>query len=101
MSDNNFFIKLYRGDIPLVITFWVLYVVLGVIFQWLAGLLLPAAIAAVTILISYIYLIIALWNSAAKYEGPGIWKTLAYVAVAFSLFALIVPFFVLTGSIAV
>lgn len=91
----NFLGKLWRGEIPLVLTFWGAGVAVPVVLmapfwlfatyvQWRAGSAPPAAPAfpvSLMLLLAYflcfiaalILVAVALWRSAGRYRGPWHW----------------------------
>ena len=93
---------LWRGDIPLVKTYWLFGVVVGICFAMVfffieyltTGLSQgfgPVFILGV-MLLYFIYtgfINIAIWRSAGKYRGPRRWSVLAKIMVLFSWAALI------------
>ena len=110
-SDNNpirtanFIVRLFRGDVSLAATYW-LFGVLGsapfhIAFKLYeynyaeitvtgASKLLTAIWLLSIISISYgTFILIAIWRSAGKYKGRGIWSTLARFVVVMNTLALI------------
>ncbi len=79
-ESNNYFVKLYRGEVPLVITYWVFYFIIGSIVY----LMLPLLGIIVNI-----FFMIAVWNSAGHYQGSSIWKTLARLMVILGVIAMV------------
>lgn len=99
-KNKNFFIRLIEGDIPLPITYWVfgvflcgfcVRIILSLVEEnYLAiatqenGPLILKAIYWGTLLISGFFMV-AIWNSASKYEGKKIWSTLAKAVVIINI----------------
>ncbi len=90
-QSNNYFVKLYRGDVPLVITFWVFYILFGLV----VAPLFPDFIR----ILLFIYLSLALWNSATHYKGFEFWRDLAKIIVA--LLALVQAYDVMMLSLGI
>ncbi len=80
-ESNNYFVKLYRGEVPLVITFWVFNIVISTIIY----ITLPF----IVFLIVDIFFMVALWNSAGHYQGSSIWKTLARLMIVLSVISIL------------
>lgn len=93
---------LWRGDVPLVMTWWVFGVVVGICFTiayafieyQMSGLsegLGPVFI--IGFLLTYfayvVFINVAVWRSAGKYRGPKHWAILAKVMVLVSWTAVI------------
>ena len=94
--NSAYLVKLFRGDISLPITYWVFGVLIGNIgFLGLNKLLelnffnlashkysdqLFLTYNFIVILLTA-FILIAIWRSAKKYDGPEIWKNLARIAV--------------------
>jgi len=87
----NYLVRLFKGDVRLIITFWVFGVLIGLAingalsileanYYSLAmkenGMLLIQAIYWLIILYSA-FVLIAIWRSAGKYQGSSKWATLA------------------------
>ncbi|MCH8080117.1 MAG: hypothetical protein IIA06_10135 [Proteobacteria bacterium] len=97
-TDNskkvNIIIRLWKGDVKLVITFWV--------FWWLVGFAvlicsilieLSIGIPNLSTVLSTIYTIfmmVALWRSASKYTGHLIWRNAAQLWVVLAGLSLII-----------
>jgi len=90
----NFFKKLISGNISLVKTFWIFYILEALFWQLTVTLreefipniamfyiliLLPIRI------ISKIIIIVALWNSSEKYTGKRLWFYLVRIYIAFDV----------------
>ena len=86
----------FKGDVPLIISFWGIYVfawnvVFGLIFTLILArmgfeLKIVQLIGALIIII----LAIGVWNSAGKYKGKKIWSVLAKVVVAIQCIASVI-----------
>ena len=79
-ESSNFMVRLYKGDVPLVITFWVFYIVLGTVLSFI-----PLVGIIFTVFFS-----IATLNSAAKYDGLALWRILAQIMAALTLIGIAV-----------
>lgn len=72
---NNYLLRLFYGEVPLAITFWVFLVLLPTaINPVLAKLDSPILGIGIST-----YLAIALYNSACKYKGREVWQMLAQI----------------------
>lgn len=96
IKRDNFIIRLFKGDVSLVVTYWVFGVLIGGVvarillaaiefnYSQLAmsknGLLLVQSFYWVIIAYSA-FILISIWRSAGKYEGSSIWTGLARAAV--------------------
>lgn len=104
---SNYIVRLFRGDTPLVITYWVFGVLIGNGTITIAYALVESnymVIASSTLglwallvfnlfLVVYgIFIFIAIWRSAGKYSGNSTWAASARVAVIFGAFYLIAAF---------
>ncbi|MGV0005583.1 MAG: hypothetical protein ACNYPG_03000 [Candidatus Porifericomitaceae bacterium WSBS_2022_MAG_OTU9] len=76
-QSDNYLIKLFKGDVPLVITFWVFYVVVGAIVSFIPSFPVNLVVG--------VYFTIALWNSAGKYKGAAIWRKLSRILAVLSI----------------
>ena len=106
-SRPNYFVRLFKGDVRLVITFWVWGVLFGILVPWLPwfGLELvsfyyldeitgayfswyqAAALSLAVFVFAYlIFSWIAVWRSAGKYQGR-FWGTAARVYVLLDIAA--------------
>lgn len=91
----NYLTRLFRGDVPLVITYWVFGVLIGNVFllglanivdsnrAWISlnvGTWLFISLFWLTFCYS-IFVNVAIWRSALKYTGNAVWSSLAMVVV--------------------
>lgn len=92
-SDNrNFIKKLFVGDVPLVTTYWVFYVLIGGFGYRLLNLMIqkhyttfalsPSGVWVVNgvywfSIVYFLFSAIAVWRSASKYQGRAIWSGIA------------------------
>jgi hypothetical protein len=100
----NYLVRLFKGDIPLIITFWVFGVLVGWVIIGALLSILEANYSSLamkengTLLIQSIYwliilysafVLIAIWRSAGKYQGRSTWAIFArgIVIVSVILFA--------------
>ncbi len=92
----NFFVRMFRGDISLRVTYWVFGVLIGGVAFWIVGMVIELNYAAIAMsssgiwlvrafigfAIAYgVYIFIAIWRSAGKYPGKATYAVLARVAV--------------------
>jgi hypothetical protein len=93
-------VSLWRGDVPLRLTYWVCGVLTNIL--WLA--LIAVAVAAnvqalvlllVTLKLVYsVFVMVAIWRSAGRYAGNRIWADLARVSIALGLIRTVADLFV-------
>ena len=93
---------LWRGEIPLARTYWLFGAVAGLFFgaaflyiEFNAVSFWSSSLGMIVIyglfsayLIYFLFIYIAIWRSAGKYPGPGIWAGLARVAVVLGVLML-------------
>lgn len=102
-KEPNYIVQLFRGDVPLPITYWIFGVVISLAFR------IPRRIIESNYLdiISYplgaglivafdwfvfgygLFIFIAIWRSAGKFEGNKFWAILARIIVVFNLIAIV------------
>lgn len=98
----GFVSRLFRGDVSLPITYWVFGVLIGNIGFQIAHSIIEfnyleiksIQVGALSVMGFYwlfigynIFMLIAIWRSAGKYQGRAIWSGLARVAVVFGTLA--------------
>lgn len=103
-SKEAFVTRLFQGDVPLPITYWVfnvlvgnfsLHVILTIIeskyIEITSSKFGPFALQIFNIfVICYsVFMLVAIWRSARKYQGKAIWSTLARIAVVLGALTLI------------
>ena len=96
--------RLFRGDIPLPITYWVFGFTIGIVafqilekvieWNYLAILSLPSGVWGLigfySVATGYnFFALVAVWRSAGKYQGRAIWAGLARGAVVLATLSLI------------
>ena len=95
-GSEQTFLSYFKGDVPLKISFWGIY-----IFGWnivvsfslylilfrmgLETNTMDIVAAPITVLLA-----VGVWNSAGKYKGKKIWSVLARIVVAFQSIASII-----------
>jgi hypothetical protein len=102
MKKDNYIVRLFKGDVSLVTTYWVFGVLIGGLatralfgvieynYSTLAvamdgkGLVLLQAVQWLLIAYSF-FILIAIWRSAGKYEGSATWSGLARGAVILNI----------------
>lgn len=91
----SFVVRLFRGDIPLPITYWVFFVLIGLGFRIINELIelnnfeiMSTTAGELSVMGFYlftigysIFILIAIWRSAVKYKGRAIWGNLARVLI--------------------
>lgn len=83
---------LWKGEIPLVRTYWLYFVVIGSLIELPLNLIHHPSESLSTALVIYAaalfpyfpFIFVALWRAAGKYQGPIIWSVLARAAVVWS-----------------
>lgn len=112
MQDNtnikktNYFLKLYRGDIPLFISFWLWFIALGSILRFSINSYYSSSYImhnnfqanidfAITLFSSlfFLFIFLSVYRSAMKYEGSKFNSFAAKVLVLVNLFFLSASFF--------
>lgn len=96
----NFVVRLFKGDVSLPITYWVFGVLIGSIGSGVALSAIESNFAQLSmsengVLLIYtfiggfgtysLFILVAIWRSANKYEGSSIWSYLAKFAVILNL----------------
>jgi hypothetical protein len=84
-------VSLWRGDVPLRMTYWVCGVLTNLL--WLVVIALAVAtnfrplvlLLVVLNLIYSVFIMVAIWRSAGRYAGNRIWADLARVSIVFGL----------------
>ena len=96
-------VRLFRGDIPLPITFWVYGILIGNVLPRAIRIMIELNSLAVFtnigariiqgvsfLFLAYsIFMLVAIWRSANKYQGPALWAALARIAVSLSILMII------------
>ena len=108
-ENPNFVVRLFRGDISLPITYWIFLVLIGKFAFQIIDKLIElnyidivstqtgewSVIAFYWVTIGYaIFMLIAVWRSAGKYQGRAIWAGLARVLVVFGTIAFVGSFII-------
>ena len=86
----KFFLRLWCGDVRLVITYWVFGVLLGWLIGISVGILfvalnVPLYVTSLVMLPPIIFVLVAIWRSANKYTGPRGWKKAAQMSVVLTI----------------
>ena len=105
--QSNFFLRLFRGDISLPITYWVFGVGTGIVFRFVnflieknfiqivmhdQGIALIKGYNIFAILIS-LFLSIAIWRSANKYDQSPGWALVAKIMVIIRLLVIVMTIY--------
>ncbi len=96
---------LWRGKIPLVITYWVFMVLEGLLFKMVSAvpsedvspsqLIVWIAVGLLSFQLAYsVFITVAVWRAADAYEGKSIYANLAKIVAGLGLF-LGLPLFIL------
>jgi len=103
-NQDNLITKLFRGDVSLPITYWVFNVFIGNIFFLICFKIIESNYINIVsstagewlilgfywFVIGYsIFILIAIWRSAGKYQGRTIWSALARMSVIIGFLGLI------------
>jgi hypothetical protein len=103
-NKSHFVVTLFRGDVSLPITYWVFGILIGnVAFQIILKVIefnyikiatsklgAWAVLGFYLLAIGYsVFMLIAIWRSAGKYQGKAVWSSLARVAVVLGTFAFV------------
>jgi len=98
----NLLKELWRGDVPLVKTYWIYGVVVSAVLSVLLRVLwgMPAvnsvfALVWIATTVYGVFIAVAVWRSAGKYQGPKVWMILARVMAVMSILRTILN---LTGA---
>jgi hypothetical protein len=94
--------RLWRGDVPLRITYWVYGVLTN--FVWLVFIAFATAANSPSLLLLlvalsltyYVFIVVAIWRSAGRYAGNRIWGDLARATLALGLIRTVANLFVRT-----
>ena len=99
-KKNNYLVKLFKGDVPLVITYWIFGVLIGgvlvrggyAILEYnYASLAISEAgiwffrVISWLIIVYSVFILIAIWRSAGKYNGNSAWSILARTVVIINI----------------
>lgn len=102
-EEHNYVVQLFRGDVPLPITYWIFGVVFILGFQiprrmiesnYLDIISYPFGAGLIVafdwFVFSYgLFIFVAIWRSAGKFEGNKFWAILARIIVVFNLIAIV------------
>lgn len=92
-NTDNFFVKTWNGDVPLVVTYWGIFLIPSVILDHLIPQeLIENAIFSVCAIAYLVWSRKALWSSASKYTGPKHWAILSKIIVIINSILLTVAF---------
>ena len=107
-GEMNIVRSLWKGEIRLVITYWIYGVVGGVVFNVLFALFESTGVyesdefgvlgvVGLLLLVSWIVysvlVFVGIWRSANNYQGPGHWAALAKIMVVVGAVSVVVEFF--------
>ncbi len=91
----NYLIRLFRGDIPLHVTFWIYGFLIGHFLSFLFESLPKIdnqyswfiySVFLILLVTYNIFILVAIWRSANKYQGKKNWGEAAKLYVVFSIF---------------
>ena len=94
----NYLKKFWDGDVPLVISYWIIGVILNVIVSFSIGFILTFVLltlgtsdTTINILLNLfiiawiIFLTVGIWRSADKYQGKKIWSHLTKLVLVIGI----------------
>ncbi|MDH5218271.1 MAG: hypothetical protein OEX19_11270 [Gammaproteobacteria bacterium] len=100
MSNSNYLLRLYKGEIPLVVTYWIFGVLGNIIFIIiLEAFLKPNMVLIVTykygiylykcyawvVFVYFVFIAVCIWRSSNRYSGEKLWPILAKLIVISNL----------------
>ena len=103
-SSDSYIKQLFKGDIPLVITYWVYGVLVGNVGFRILAVLIEDNYASLAMNVTgnwlivgtfwlgiaySLFILVAIWRSAGKYQGSATWSSLARVFVVLGTLATI------------
>lgn len=101
-SKKGFFVKLLNGDYGLAKTYWLYGVMVGIV----VSIIMNASTSndfKVAITVPYVTycvpVIMGLWNSANKYQGPKVWAVMGKVSAVFTAFQMLLFVFAIFALI--
>jgi hypothetical protein len=93
-SSSNYLLRLWRGEIPLAVTFWLYGILpslgLNIFFTLIVR---PNPVVTIVYLAYYVFMIAAIWRSSEKYRGAKIWGALARISVILGGIRTLLAFF--------
>ncbi len=94
-ANKNILIRLWSGEVALIKTYWLWGVLVNIVLSFVIGMapLINQTLAIIISAFAVIYAIfisVAIWKSATRYEGKTLWKYLAKIAVILPLIGIIV-----------
>ena len=89
-KNENFFVRFWKGDLSLPMSYWGVGVGINIVIGLLIGLFVGAAGMSEDAIWGYIipfqiYTVVGIWRSANKYNGTKYWAILAKVAVVLGI----------------
>ena len=89
-KNENFFVRFWKGDLSLKMSYWGMGVGINIVIGLLIGLFVGAAGMSEDAIWGYIipfqiYTVVGIWRSANKYKGAKYWAILAKVAVVLGI----------------
>lgn len=105
MSTNkNILSRLWSGEVALIKTYWLWGVLVSIVLSFGVGIapLINQTLAMVISAFAVMYAIfisVAIWKSATRYEGKPFWKYLAKIAVILPLIGVVVSYILPSLSI--
>lgn len=98
----NLLRDLWRGDVSLVKTYWIYGVLVSVVLGALLNVMIRAQSVGFAFTLVWmaatvygVFMAVAVWRSAGKYQGPKVWMVLARVMAVVSILRTILN---LTGA---
>jgi len=112
-KQDNYLVRLFKGDVPLVITYWVFGFLIGGLFARGILAVLEANFASLAmkeggapliqsfywLVIGYsAFILIAIWRSAGKFQGNSAWAILARAIVIINAISFAASFLLTSDS---
>lgn len=102
-KEPNYIVQLFRGDVPLPITYWIFGVVISLAFRIPRGIIESNYLDIISyplgagLIVAFdwfvfgygLFIFVAIWRSAGKFEGNKFWAILARIIVVFNLIAIV------------
>ena len=88
MYRQGYLRRLWRGYVPLPITYWVWGVIANFAWVIVAALAVATDLLALMLLVLllqlayYVFISVAIWRSSGRYRGKRVWAELARISVA-------------------
>lgn len=94
-TEKGFFGKLANGDFGLAKTYWLYWVVVGIVVNIISNVVTSIGVLVILMLVYTAYaipVIMGTWRAANKYQGSKIWAILAKIVIVLGTIILAVDF---------